>query len=738
MQLKQIMKRAVALVLVLSLLMSLSACGTAEVISTFASMVGINVDIVPGERLPNSPWINSDLEGSIDETTELNLKDDFHTAANRDWLLETVAEGNALINSFAEIDTALVENERRLMTPGTEFEPDPEIMSQETLDHLLDLIWGMMDLAGNQDKRNELGVEPLRPYLDAIAQIDSLEEMTEYLKNADGMNITGENFFNFGVDRPYSTRDYYTVHIQYPMHKMLQDFQDYIHMGISAYMIFRHEQTAIAHVLEELGYTSIQIKKLIMDAYTFESSMAHIAPWRSDITGSTYWNRGDKIYTLEDIREIQGNFPLTELLEADGVAHSETFRVYEPALLNYMGSYYKERNLDKFKAYFTIHTVLEALPYLDKTCRELNQNIQNAKKDYEGTGEVISVGEPDPSDPEAVEAAKLADLYSNYITPLLAVPYQLAYIGSYCSSEAKQDILNMLEDIRTYYIQLLDTTEWLSPETREKAIEKMQKMHFRVMYPDVLPDYSGLVYQNYEDGGNLLDAVAAINKRNNTTAVEKINQPVDRSYWSLRSMPTTVVNAYNEGDLNSIVILSGILAGDFMYDENAPVEQNYARLGTILGHEITHSFDTTGYTRDAEGLPYGWWTNEDEVAFRQKADKLVSYYTSMSAFPGLSTPYDGQLIQTEAISDMGGMKCMLALAEEIPDFDYDLFFRSYAAIWRTQTSIAKEMEMVKDVHPLHFLRTNVTLQQFDKFFETYDIGPGDGMYLAPEDRILVW
>jgi putative endopeptidase len=106
--------------------------------------------------------------------------------------------------------------------------------------------------------------------------------------------------------------------------------------------------------------------------------------------------------------------------------------------------------------------------------------------------------------------------------------------------------------------------------------------------------------------------------------------------------------------------------------------------------------------------------------------------------PGNPMTYDGKIAQGEAMSDMGGVKCMLTLAEEIPDFDYDLFFRSYASLWVYQTSFMMENHRAQDEHPIGFLRTNVTLQQFDKFFETYGIGPGDGMYLAPEDRILVW
>ena len=735
MQLKQIMKRAVALVLTLSLLIGLTGCSSSDAVRNMLSMFGVNVDYQPGDRLKNSTWINSDLEGSIDETTELNLKDDFHTTVNRDWFLENDAEGDEMIDSFSYISEALMENQIRLLTAGTQFDADPNVMSQETLDHLLDLLWDMMDLAGNLEKRNALGVAPLGPYLEAIEQIDSMDEMTEYLKNTDGKNITTEIFFNFGVNAPDNSRDFNTVHIMYPNNIMLNDFHAYKSISYGNYELLQEISAVLEYVLREFGYTQKQVRQLVKDCYAFEARIAYLAPSSNDINDrANYLKRGHKIYTLEDIQKLQGNFPLTELLENAGVAHSETFRVYEPGLLDFMGSFYKERNLDKLKAYFTVHTVLDALPYLDETCQTMHQNIEQALS----TDEIITIDEPDTSEPENPEVARLADLYVDYIDPLLPVPFELAYIGSYCTSSAKQGLLNMLEDIRTYYVELLANTEWMSPETREKAIDKMQKMKFRVMYPDVLPDYSGLIYQGYEDGGNLLDAVAAIRKVNDAPSAEKVNQPVDRTDWNLKTLPTTTVNAANETTLNSILIFSGILAGDFMYDENAPIEQNYGRLGTILGHEITHSFDTNGYTLDAEGLAYGWWTNEDEVAFRLRSDKLVSYYTGLYIYPGMDTTYNGTLVQTEAISDMGGMKCMLALAEKIPDFDYDLFFRSYASTWRTQTSFVKEMELASDVHPLHFLRTNVTLQQFEKFYETYGIGPGDGMYLAPEDRISVW
>ena len=736
MHLKHIIKRSMAVILLLSMMMGLSACSSNELMNTAFNYFGTSTSVKPGERLPGMAWINSDIEGSIDESTQLELKDDFHTAVNRDWLLETTVEGDEQLDTFTTIGDTLYENQLRLLSPGGEYDADPSIMSSETLEHLHSLVLDMMDLAGNQDKRNELGVEPLRPYLEAIEQIDSIDEMTEYLKNSDNQNFTVENFFNFYVDTPANSRDFYTVHITSPEHTLLADFFQYGFIKMPTFLLYQQEKAAVEHVLGQLGYTPDQIAGLFLDCYRFESKISFLTPSYEEQHGESYGSRGNKIYTLDDIQKLQGNFPLVELLEEAGVAHSETFRVYEPGLLDFMGSYYQDKNLDKLKAYFMIHTVLDALPYLDETCQTMGQEIQEATRD------LLLISDPtatlalrEPEDPE--DAAKV-QLFNKYILQLIYEPFQLAYIGSYCDSTEKQNILNLMEDIRDYYIELLSSTEWLSQETREKAVEKMVKMEFMVMYPDVLPDYSQLIYRNYEEGGNLLEAAAAARAFKKAPDTERINQPVRRSDWDLNVISTLVVNACNVVELNSIMILSGVLADGFVYDENAPVEQNYARLGTILGHEITHAFDTTGYTLDAEGLPFGWWTNDDEVAFRLRSNNLANHYSRMKVIPGVDANYQGQVVQGEAISDMGGVKCMLTLAENIPDFDYDLFFRSYASLWRTQMSFINEVNRANDVHPLGFLRTNVTLQQFDKFNETYGIGPGDGMYLAPEDRILVW
>ena len=201
---------------------------------------------------------------------------------------------------------------------------------------------------------------------------------------------------------------------------------------------------------------------------------------------------------------------------------------------------------------------------------------------------------------------------------------------------------------------------------------------------------------------------------------------------------TTACNAFYMPSENSINILAGYLT-EAMYTPDMPYEKLLATVGTCIGHEISHAFDTSGYQFDKNGHHNPWWSLKDVEAFDFRASNLIKYYNGITPYPDAFLFYNGKNVSGEVIADMGGVKCMLKLAQSKPDFDYDLFFRSYAELWRTSTDLASVKFLVQnDEHPLGFLRTNVTLMQFDEFQKTYDLQPEDGMYLAPENRINVW
>jgi len=186
-----------------------------------------------------------------------------------------------------------------------------------------------------------------------------------------------------------------------------------------------------------------------------------------------------------------------------------------------------------------------------------------------------------------------------------------------------------------------------------------------------------------------------------------------------------------------MVILRGIL-GDAFYREDMSDEELYGAIGAVIGHEISHAFDPAGAQFDATGRLNNWWTEADEAAFASRAQKLIDYYNGITAFNGLQVP--GENVQGETVADLGGVKCMLRLLEEKKEHvDYRTFFEAYAKVWRNL--IVWEVEyhsLMLDEHPPHYIRVNTVVQQFPQFYDTYGITEGDGMWLKPEDRILVW
>ena len=309
------------------------------------------------------------------------------------------------------------------------------------------------------------------------------------------------------------------------------------------------------------------------------------------------------------------------------------------------------------------------------------------------------------------------------------------YVTNYCSSEQKAYIQNLIQDAIAEYEKILASEDWMSETTRQKAIEKLNCITTRALYPDELDNYEDLQL----DESNLVDVVAKINSYTLKKDADKINTKINKKGWDVESMPFTAVNAYYSPQDNSVTILAGIVASKDLLDMNASDEENMGHLGYIIGHEISHAFDTTGYLYDKDGNEEKWWTDKDEEAFQKRVAKLVKYYSSFKSFRNSPSNINGEQIQGEAIADIGGLKCMIEISKHKENFDYQKFFRAFAGTWATCNSYATELNREsQDVHPLPFLRTNVTVQQFEEFHKAFDIQPGDGMYLAPEKRIAVW
>ena len=699
-------------------------------------------------------WINSEIEGAIDDSVTVRLQDDFYTAVNKDWILEQkLGDEDFKIELFNPME--LVE-ERKLELLKKESTgkdstalPDPEAvgMTQEEYLHARDLVDVFAEAAGDIDGRNRLGAEPLRPYLEYIRNIGSLEEMTSFLLDGDAMNLVGAPFISLTavplIDSP-ETVSLCASPID-KAHLALQDVSQYT--GIDSGGIRNKEAYSgiVETVLGKLGYSGAQIRRILRLGYDFEYLLAKECKNKETYYNYKDYSENHEVMDTAGLTALTGDYPLREILARYGLDGIDQITVEDPAYMKAVGRLYHRKNLERMKAYFIIHTVYACADLLDIPTKEAVYEaleIQSTAAEENAAPEDPIGGSSAPEqETQLSESEKaLKTVLKDYVSQYLRAPLEMLYIASYCRPEQKKAISDMAADIKEQMHGILSGEEWLCEESKKNAVRKLEMMETLVLYPDSYISYQDL---KLDAGMSLPQMAHNILEYNRRLSLKNAGKPNDRTEWDLALVPTTDDNAYYNPECNAIAILAGITANDFIFSYANEPEVNMARLGTVVGHEITHGFDSMGYGYNEYGFKYypdreeRLITFDEQSEFTKRVFDLTMWYAALSPVPGAGG-YTAN-VSGESIADMGGMKAVLRMAAGMPDFDYDLFFRSYAQMWRKVNTFEMEKAYATmDEHPLAFLRVNVTVSQFDEFVKTYGIGEEDGMYTAPENRIPVW
>ena len=731
--------------LVCAAALGLSGCDSAQ--EALNSFVDQDPEIVPGTTISaDSKWINSDIIGAIDENTAVREQDDFYTAVNRDAILSVdpskIKDGEPTGTLY---ESTSVQYERLLTLLDRSVDDttglDEAVMSAEELRHLQTLVRTFYDRAADLPTRNEQGAEPLRPYLEKIKAISSLEELTAYLADVGGANVSGISLLPISISRPQSAEEEerYTVLVEAKAPLTLGDTASrYKELTISSKDL---SEDLVFYALGQLGYEKAQIRRILNSCYRFEIKLAKHMPTVSESDGKTDRDEINieeqyQTYDLESLKELAGNYPMETLLLAAGLDASETYLVEEPDQVKNVGSLYIEENLSDIQNYLIVQLVRKNAELLDETLHEKAQSLKNKEDQISLSGENGAEAGEGSADENDEENSQNKVIISTYISPYMRDAFEEIYIGHYCDAKTKEELTELTEQMAEGFRQVLLQADWMSEETREKALDKLDHMGLHVLYPDKMTDFSTL---SFEGCDSLIEIVGRLKAFRQQQMKAYVNQPLDTQNWDLRTMPTSIPNAAYDVLSNSVNICAGFLCTKDVYDPEAGTEYNFGRMGTIIGHEISHGFDTTGYSFDRNGLREDWWTAEDREAFDIRSQNLIKYYNALSPLPNEAGSCDGKRLSGEAIADMGGVKAALLAAAEIPDFDYEEFFRNYAKLWFMQQDYhAEYLTLEQDEHPLAFLRVNVTLQQFEKFLEIFHIVPGDGMYPEDENRIAVW
>ena len=655
------------------------------------------------EEIPDGRWLNADIQGNVTENTPAERKNDYGLFVNRDWILQAeIPAGESTTGAMEDVQRTLKDRQIALLK------------DERLTGHDAELVHKLYALVSDWDYRNAQGVEPAMPIISAIRSIDSLETLTAYLY--DRNNLLRYYPLVMAVSTDFINPDIYITQIGTPG-LMLSDSAEYKERTQAGELRYALREQLGTYMLQRLGLSEDETARVIENAFAFDALLAeHIKPQATHYEAD-YFTSLLNYYSPEELEALAGGFPILDMLQAYGLKVGQSFMVTEPDYIAALPELYTEENVPLMRDWMTLKAAISMTDSLDQETSKQTEAISNA---------IMGVSGETSED----------DIALSSVMGLLPVPMDNLYIQAYCTAQQRQDILDIIEDTVAFYRQMLESVDWLGDETRAKAIEKLDNLRIFAVYPDELGDWSGLDFAGPDEGGSLLAASAAVQEFLIALLSDSIDTAVDKDEWDQLRMQTAQVNAQYNPQNNSINIYAGILSGE-VYNEDMSYEQKLGGIGTVIGHEISHGFDTNGAQFDKDGAISNWWTEEDYAAFQARAQKLADWYDGFIPWEGAN--YSGQQVQTEAIADMGGMKCMLAIAAQKDDFDYDAFFRQYATLWRMQALPAYLItKTAQDTHPLRYLRINATLAQFDDFVDFYGITEGDGMYLAPEARVAVW
>ena len=675
----------------------------AVMILSLGSVILAEEDPAESDYTTGTPWPDIDLEGVVTPDTPAELKDNYALYVNKDKLLELeIPEGYSYGGTLMDLLLKQAEDVKNMFLGEAPESHDTKLA--------YDLFWLMMDW----DSRNALGVSPLKEITDTVEDISGIDELMAYFVETPAEKQLGA-LWGGGASQDLADSSRYILTIADPG-LLLKDSAEY--RELTPYGTIRKDAyTVLADkMLRKLGYSEEEAAQKIDNCFAFETMMADTIYTNEEQRSPDYLSRVYNIYSREDLEALQGRLPvLTVLEQVIGYPAAEEYLVLNPAYIEQLNELCTEENLPLIRDMIIVRGVIAQSGGLDRECYEWSVECDNA---ISGSTGIL--------DDETA--------FSDAAAGMLAWPVAHLYTDTYLHQEDKDRISAMVDEILEAYHSILEEAEFLSDETRAKAVEKLEAIDKRILYPDSWEKYSceELDFASPEEGGTFWDAKTAIGKFQLARSVEDYAGPVDKEKWG--DVPQDVNCAY-DAQTNSIYIMGAFAKGGF-YNSEMSDEELYAALGSVIGHEISHAFDSSGAQFDKDGNMVSWWTDEDYAEFLERNEKMAAYYNAMHPWEGQD--FYGSIMTGEACADMAGIKVMLRLAAEKPDFDYDAFFRAYAGVWLTKDSLQWAYDRINDNHPMAYLRINATLQQYDEFLDFYGITEGDNMYLAPEDRVAVW
>lgn len=624
----------------------------------------------------------------------------FYQAVNKDWLLKAkiLADSPSIDNFYTLGEDIKGKLKKDIKNLGE---------GKETSD-----ITGMSEFitfykaASDYKQREKDGLEPLKPYLKEIEDIKDVNDLASKSASLTDKGIP----LPFGYDVGTNAENTSQKQIQLsPPSILLPDVSIYKDEA-SKKQYLTPIETATQKALEMLGYSEKNSKRIVKEALEFDEIIAKYSLSNEEMSESKNLVHPK---TAEEINAYSGSFKLYDVIKGIMGRDLETINVPNT---KYFENYSKIVNQDNFSKIKSWILVQEAMAASNSLTEDYRLNFASISMAIMGTQKPLS------------KEDTVYEMSVNLFSDVMSVYYGRKYFGE----EAKTDVTGMIDKIKNVYRGRLQQNDWLTEDTRNKAIEKLDKMKVFVGYQeDVDPGTKELHLDPNKSFFELSEDIAQFGKR---YTIDHFDDPIDKNKWSGSAFD---INAYYNPESNSINFPAGILQAPF-YDKNQSVEKNYGGIGVVIGHEITHAFDSNGADYDENGDMHNWWTKADTKAFDKRIKAFEDQWNGLEIY---GTKVNGKLTVTENVADAGGLSSTLqVLKTDVTKPNLKDYFENYANIWKQKASLQyNKYTMVQDVHAPNELRVNQQLKNLPEFYEAYpQIKEGDAMYLAPSKRISLW
>ncbi|MDQ1129760.1 M13 family metallopeptidase [Microbacterium sp. SORGH_AS_0888] len=646
---------------------------------------------------------------ALDELSDsIRPQDDLFRHVNGAWIERTeIPEDKARWGSFHLLAEQAEKHVQEIIQESQDAEPGTETRK------VGDLFASFMDV----ERIAELGAEPLRAQLDRVAAIDSVPAFLRTVGELERDGVGGIIDLYVEPD-PGDPERYVPFLIQSGLTMPDESY----------YRLESFQEIRVAyrtHIERILGLAGVEGPDAAADrivALETEIAEHHWDNVRSRDAVATY-----NLKTWDEVTSLAG-VELKPWLEGVAPHHPEAFAevvVSQPSFIEGLGALLTEERLDAWRDWLRFKVVHAAAAFLSDPFVEENFSFYGTAL----TGVPVN-RERWKRGVSLVEAA-------------LGEAVGKVYVERHFPPAAKEAMDELVANLIAAYRESISQLEWMSPETRERALAKLDAFTPKIGYPAAWRDYTGLEI----DATDLVGNVRRAHVHEHDRQLGKVGRPIDRDEWY---MTPQTVNAYYNPLMNEIVFPAAILQYPF-FDADRDAAANYGGIGAVIGHEIGHGFDDQGSRFDGDGSLRDWWTDADRAAFEERTKNLIAQYDALVP-QGLGEEHhvNGALTIGENIGDLGGLgialrayRLSIGSDAEAPEIDglsgIQRLLLSWAQIWQQKGREAETIRLLTiDPHSPNEFRCNQIVRNIDAFYEAFGVSESDALWLAPDQRVTIW